>query len=78
MFFAYRMSPTQVRSVLEGYRSAAQSQYDEFHAITEKLAAIATPEARAGRLTALHGLRTAEAAVAWTHEVEAMLEEDSP
>jgi len=44
-----------------------------------KLAAIATPEARAGRLTALHGLRTAEAALAWTREVEAMLlEEDSP
>jgi len=75
MFFAYRMSPAQVRLTLEEYRTAVQSQYDEFHAITEKLEAIATPEAQAGRLTALHGLRTAEAALAWTREVEAMLEE---
>jgi DNA-binding PadR family transcriptional regulator len=78
LFFAYRMHPGQVRSLLRDYRRTIEAQRDEFAAITDKLEAIATPEALAGRLTALHGLRTAEARLAWTHEVEAMLEEHSP
>ena len=78
LFFAYRMHPAQVRALLEDYRRALRSQCDEFEAITDKLEAIATPEARAGRLTALHGLRTAEARLAWTDEVEALLGEDPP
>jgi hypothetical protein len=69
LFFAYRMHPGQVRALLEDYRRALRSQCDEFEAITDKLEAIATPEARAGRLTALHGARTAEARLAWTREI---------
>lgn len=76
LFFAYRMHPGKVRALLEDYRRALQSQCDEFGAIADKLEAIATPEARAGRLTALHGLRTAEARLAWTEEVEAMVGEE--
>jgi DNA-binding PadR family transcriptional regulator len=77
-FFAYRMHPGQIRSLLEDYRRTLQSQRDEFEAIADKLEGIATPSARMGRLTALHGLRTVEARLAWTDEVEAVLGEDPP
>jgi PadR family transcriptional regulator AphA len=76
-FFAYRMEPDQVRSVLADYRSALQAQHDELMAIMDKLAAVATPAARAGRLTALHGLRTAQARLQWIEEAEAQLGEDA-
>jgi PadR family transcriptional regulator, regulatory protein AphA len=76
-FFAYRLHPDQVRSLLAEYRSALQAQHEEFVALMDKLAAVATPAARAGRLTALHGLRTAEARLGWVEEVEAQLEDDS-
>jgi PadR family transcriptional regulator, regulatory protein AphA len=74
-FFAYRMHPDQVRSLLAEYRSALQAQQEEFVAIMDKLAAISTPAARVGRLTALHGLRTVEARLQWVEEVEAQLRE---
>lgn len=75
-FFAYRMRPDQVRSLLADYRSALQGQLEEFVAIMDKLAAVSTPAAKAGRLTALHGLRTAEARLRWVEEAEAQLGED--
>jgi PadR family transcriptional regulator, regulatory protein AphA len=75
-FFAYRLHPHQVRSLLTAYRSALQAQHEEFIAIMDKLAAVETPAARAGRLTALHGLRTAEARLQWIDEVEAQLGDD--
>jgi DNA-binding PadR family transcriptional regulator len=77
-FFAYRMEPTRLRSLLEEYRQSLRAQHEELETITRKLEPIGTPEARAGRLTALHGLRTAEARLAWTDDVEALLEEDPP
>jgi PadR family transcriptional regulator AphA len=76
-FFAYRMDPHQVRSLLTEYRSALQAQQEEVMAVIDKLAALSTPAARAGRLTALHGLRTTEARLRWVDEVEAQLEDDS-
>ena len=75
-FFSYRMDPDQVRSLLADYRNALQTQQEEFLAIMDKLEAVSTPTARAGRLTALHGLRTAEARLRWIEEVEAQLGED--
>jgi DNA-binding PadR family transcriptional regulator len=72
-FFSYRMHPDQVRSLLADYRSALQAQAEELAAIIDKLAAVSTPTARAGRLTALHGLRTAEARLQWVEEIEAQL-----
>lgn len=78
LFFAYRMAPGEVRSLVQDYRRVIQSQRDEFEAITDKLKSMATPEARAGWLIALHGLRTAQARLAWTEEVEALLGEDLP
>jgi PadR family transcriptional regulator, regulatory protein AphA len=76
-FFSYRLHPDQVRSLLAEYRSALQTQQEEFVAIMDKLAAVSTPTARAGRLTALHGLRTTEARLQWVEEVEEQLEDDS-
>jgi PadR family transcriptional regulator, regulatory protein AphA len=76
-FFSYRLHPDQVRSLLADYRSALQTQQEEFVAVMDKLAAVSTPTARVGRLTALHGLRTAEARLQWVEEVEAQLEDDS-
>jgi PadR family transcriptional regulator, regulatory protein AphA len=75
LFFAYRMQPSQVRALLDDYRRATQAQCEELEATTAKLEAMATPEARAGQLIALHGLRTAEARLAWIHEAEALTEE---
>jgi PadR family transcriptional regulator, regulatory protein AphA len=77
LFFSYRMHADQVRSLLADYRSALQTQQEEFVAIMDKLAAVSTPTARAGRLTALHGLRTTEARLQWVEEVEEQLEDDS-
>jgi PadR family transcriptional regulator, regulatory protein AphA len=77
-FFAYRMDPDQVRSLLADYRTALQAQAEELTAIMDKLAAVSTPAARAGRLTALHGLRTAEARLRWVEEAQAQLDEDDP
>jgi PadR family transcriptional regulator, regulatory protein AphA len=74
-FFAYRMQPDQVRSLLADYRSTLQAQAEELMAIMDKLEAVSTPAARAGRLTALHGLRTAEARLRWVEEAEAQLGE---
>jgi PadR family transcriptional regulator, regulatory protein AphA len=76
-FFSYRMDPHQVRSLLADYLSALQAQQEEFMAIIDKLAAVSTPAARAGRLTALHGLRTVEARQRWVEEVEAQLGDDA-
>jgi PadR family transcriptional regulator, regulatory protein AphA len=75
-FFSYRMHPDQVRSLLADYRSALQAQQEEYTGIMDKLAGVSTPAARAGRLTALHGLRTAEARQRWVEEVEAQLAQD--
>ena len=77
-FFSYRMHPDQVRSLLADYRSALAAQAEEFVAIMDKLAAVSTPAARAGRLTALHGLRTTEARLQWVEEAEAQLGDDAP
>jgi PadR family transcriptional regulator, regulatory protein AphA len=77
-FFSYRMDLDQVRSLLADYRSALQAQVEEFVAIMDKLAAVSTPAARAGRLTALHGLRTTEARLQWVEEAEAQLGDDAP
>jgi PadR family transcriptional regulator AphA len=77
-FFAYRIHPDQVQSLLTGYRNALQAQQEELVAIMDKLAAVSTPAARAGRLTALHGLRTTEARLRWVEEADAQFGEDHP
>ena len=75
-FFSYRMHPDQVGSLLADYRSTLQAQQEELLMMMNKLAAVSTPTARAGRLTALHGLRTTQARLRWVEEIEAQLGED--
>jgi PadR family transcriptional regulator AphA len=77
-FFAHRMPPDQLHVLLGGYRNALQAQRDELEAIVDKLAKVSTPEARSGRLTARHGLLSAEAALQWVDEVQAQLGQLDP
>lgn len=72
-FFAERMRPEQVRSLLDDYRVVLTAQIDEFSELVEKLATMSTPGARTGRLSALHGLRTAQARLQWIVDVETEL-----
>lgn len=74
-FFAHRMDAVQVRTLLEAYRGSLLDQRDEFTALIDKLATVPSPAARIGRLSALHGLRTAEARLGWVEEAVAALAE---
>ncbi len=77
-FFASRMAPSQLQALLEDYRRALQDQRDEFAATVSKLQSLSTPTARMGRLSALHGLRTAEARLAWIAEARTELDDVDP
>jgi PadR family transcriptional regulator, regulatory protein AphA len=76
-FFAHRMQPRQVREMLAEYRTRLEGQHAEFQAIADKLADVPTDAAKWGRLTALHGLRTAAVRLQWVDDVQAQLEEDA-
>ena len=76
LFFCYRLPPEQARSLLAGYRDLLQMQHDQLTAISEKLSAAATPQARAGWLTARNGVLIMEAGLRWVDEAEAFLAED--
>lgn len=77
-FFANRMDPEGVRSLLADYRTALTAQRDDFEAIVDKLTHVPTPTAQIGRLSALHGLRMAEARLRWVAEAAAELEDERP
>jgi PadR family transcriptional regulator, regulatory protein AphA len=74
-FFAHRMPPERVSSLLTDYRAELTAQRDDFAALVDKLAHQSAPAARIGRLAALHGLRTADARLQWTDEAEAELQQ---
>ena len=76
-FFAHRLSATEVHALLEDYRKRLLAQRDELAALTDKLGSIYTPAARMGRISALHGLRTAEARLGWVEEARAELSDDN-
>lgn len=73
-FFAHRMDSSQLHLLLADYRSALQTQRDEFAATIEMLESSSAPAARMGRLNALHGLRTADARLVWVEEASAELD----
>jgi PadR family transcriptional regulator, regulatory protein AphA len=75
-FFAHRMPPEKVGSLLIDYQAELTAQRDEFAALVDKLAHPSAPAARIGRLAALHGLRTAEARLQWAAEVAAELQQE--
>ncbi|HEV2125962.1 MAG TPA: PadR family transcriptional regulator [Chloroflexota bacterium] len=75
-FYAHRMRPDQVRTLLADYRSSLQAQRDELQAVMDKLHTM--PGRELARLSALHGLRTAEAQLSWVDEVEIALTKKAP
>jgi DNA-binding PadR family transcriptional regulator len=75
IFFSHRLSTPDTVALLDTYRSQLGSRRDELVALVEKLEGLGTPAATAGRLAALHGLRTTQARLDWTDEVEEMLAE---
>lgn len=75
-FLGARMPPHAQLALLADYRESLQFTRDNLAAVADKLAGI--PAAQTGRLAALHGLRTAEARLAWIDEVEAELPPAEP
>lgn len=75
-FFANRMTPQAVTALLHEYRAELGKQRDELAATAERLAGV--PRARFGRLAAVHGLRTAEARLAWADEALQDLSHEHP
>jgi PadR family transcriptional regulator AphA len=67
LFLGRRMSPEQQQDLLAQYREAVQTELTDLMAIVARLAR--DPSARLGRLTALHGVRQAQARLAWIDEV---------
>lgn len=66
----------QLQALLDDYRESLQDQRDGFAALVDKLGSVPSPTARMGRLSALHGLRTAEARLGWIEEAAAALSDD--
>lgn len=75
LFFGAPMSPEAMRALLDDYRESLEATHADLAALIERLTGI--PNARMGRHAALHGLRTAEARLAWIDEVEAEVAEPS-
>lgn len=69
--FGARMSPAALTSLLADYRESLQTTATDLSSVVQGLEN--SPEARMGRLAALHGLRSAEARLAWLDEVEVEL-----
>lgn len=70
-FLGARMPPEAMTALLADYREALQATRAELADLVERLTE--KPKARLGRLSALHGLRTAEARLAWIEEIETEL-----
>ncbi len=62
-----RMSSEQRKDLLDQYREAVETELTDLMAIVGRLER--DPGARVGRLTALHGVRQAQARLAWIEEV---------
>lgn len=74
-FFGARMSPEAMRTLLDDYRESLEATRADLAALVDHLDGI--PGARMGRLSALHGIRTAEARLGWIDAVAAELAETS-
>ena len=74
--FGAHMPPAALASLLTDYRASLQSTVADLTALVQRLAH--SPGAKMGRLAALHGLRTAEARLAWLDEVETQLLSPTP
>lgn len=77
-FLGARLPPESVQALLSDYRDSLRAARDDLAAVIERLRVLETPAARMGRLAALHGLRSAQAQLAWIDEVEGELPTSSP
>lgn len=77
LFFAHQMEAGQIERMLIDYKHALEVQRAEFDALVHKLSSLSSSQARFGRLSALHGLRTAEARLNWVEEAQQELGGDS-
>lgn len=66
--FGIRMEPDTMAALLADYRESLQTTATDLRAVIDVLED--RPESRMGRLAAMHGLRTAEARLAWVDDVE--------
>lgn len=71
LFFARQLDAAQVQALLADYREAVAMDLADLEATVRKLDAI--PEGLFGRLVARHGVRTRQAMLEWTTEVEQTL-----
>ncbi|HEV8053543.1 MAG TPA: PadR family transcriptional regulator [Candidatus Limnocylindrales bacterium] len=71
LFFGLRVPAERVTQLLEDYRHSLQEEASSLRVISDRLAGDTAK--RFGRLTALYGVRSAEARLAWLDEVEAEL-----
>lgn len=74
-FFGDRIPPEAMRRLLDDYRETLEATRVDLAALIEHLGGV--PDGRMGRRSALHGLRTAEARLAWIEEVEGEMAETS-
>ncbi len=73
LFFAHRMGAPEAAGLVGRHRSEAEKQASHLRRVVDELAGV--PHARFSRLTALYGLRHAEATLAWADEVSRDLAE---
>lgn len=72
LFFADRMGAARAADVLAEVRAASEAKLTELRAVVARLEGL-PGRAAAARLTALHGVRMAEARLAWLDEAAAAL-----
>lgn len=73
-FLGAQMPPAAMRALLDDYRESLCAMRGDLASVIERLQGI--PGATMGRLSALHGMRTAEARLAWLDEIEIELRTD--
>lgn len=73
-FFGAFMNPDRLATLLQAYRADAEARRAALLAVAHRLEARLTPERLFGLATIRHGILQAEAAAAWTHEAEELLQ----
>jgi PadR family transcriptional regulator AphA len=72
LFFASEMDPQNLKNMLKDYRERAVESRDQFERIVDGLSS--DPQSAFIRATALMGLRSHEATIAWVDEISKVLQ----
>ncbi len=73
-FFGAFMTPERLPLLLQEYRADAEQRRAQLTAVADRLTGQLTHERLFGLATIRHGILQAEAAVAWTHEAEELIQ----